>query len=1151
MVCSYPEAARERDLHRYYRPWLDAQNLVGADGSGSKGLTYAGYRPQMGRDRSLTAFAQLAALRLNTRRAMVSLIDSNRQYILAEATRTSSLFAPTAERPEDEVWLGNAILNKFDAVCYHTFASTYIAREEEQDDTFEAAAMVIPDCRLDPRFADKDYVKGEPGVRFYAGVPIITKAGHRIGVYAVSDEKPRDSVSAADIRFMQDVAAAVMEHLELAKDSDDRIKGERMVRGLTQFIELSSASDSREDAGTRAATTMEKQTENARLGTLDEGDDDPAREQATTVKQAQRKGDSETDVTRIFQRAARIVRQSTDADGVVFFDTSTASIKGQLHDFSRNVQSSDESATHHTTDFDTGDSTTSKKRRRHTNTSADGSTETALAYSKACPVAGLSLREGNAALVHADFAFTESAMERYIHRYPYGKFFNYNEEGVGINSSDEKSQASETDQSDRTMVESSSGGPKKSRRRREKFIPSEFLKVLPNVRTLIFLPLWDPSSERWVAGGFIWTTQAGRLMSPENELPYLQAFGNSIASEVARLTAQKADKAKTTFIASISHELRSPLHGILGSVEFLRDTVSSAYQESLVSSIETCGKTLLDTIDHVLDYAKINKLRSVTARRKQRGHKRLPADNSILGVTADFDLAQLVEEVCDTVCAGHTFRKSHNANGGAIYDQAENSITNARNSHGSVVVSLIVAPFVSWTVRSQPGALRRIVMNLLGNALKYTDSGFIAVTLQQATVSKHAVDLALSIEDSGRGMSADYQRTKLFSPFSQEDPFSSGTGLGLSIVKQIVESLKGEIEVKSTLNADHILHASTELSGLSVRIMMEVDTHGGERGVKIKDSMQKACQGFDMKLSEQRDTTIPEVDFLLTDSASLDKMLQKPSADRNDEVPLAVVCICTDTAEKSAVDERLGRHMGALGWVVDFVTQPCGPRKLARALLACRHRASDAQEIERMPLIRSETMVPIQHHGALSPPAHALTHRSMSEVYPHGKATPPNEPGMPSPPPPQAMPTTITPPSPNQVGGAEYFSPRVLLVDDNAINLKLLVVFAKRQSLRYSEATNGLEALETFKHGASYTDPPVKPFDFVLMDLSMPVMDGLTSTRQIRAYEKKMGLERSTIVALTGLASAQDQQDASDAGVDMYLVKPVKFADIRRIFGGK
>jgi GAF domain-containing protein len=139
-----------------------------------------GFQPEASRDKSLTAFAQLAAFRLDVRRCMISLIDSNRQYILAEATKTVSLFQAQAERPEDEVWLGNAVLNKTDAVCYHTFSSTYTAKEKNGD-TLTAECMVVPDCRLDPRFADKDYVVSEPGVRFYAGVPIITKAGHRIG----------------------------------------------------------------------------------------------------------------------------------------------------------------------------------------------------------------------------------------------------------------------------------------------------------------------------------------------------------------------------------------------------------------------------------------------------------------------------------------------------------------------------------------------------------------------------------------------------------------------------------------------------------------------------------------------------------------------------------------------------------------------------------------------------------------------------------------------------------------------------------------------------------------------------------------------------------------------------------------------------------
>lgn len=203
------------------------------------------------------------------------------------------------------------------------------------------------------------------------------------------------------------------------------------------------------------------------------------------------------------------------------------------------------------------------------------------------------------------------------------------------------------------------------------------------------------------------------------------------------------------------------------------------------------------------------------------------------------------------------------------------------------------------------------------------------------------------------------------------------------------------------------------------------------------------------------------------------------------------------------------------------------------------------------PLSRSLSTAVVQTNQNLAPPNPQM-YRSLSDAFAqdvskmhiHG-------PSMDSPPAPRPFPSTITPTSPIRTETGEYFSPRVLLVDDNAINLKLLVVFAKRQNLRYAEANNGLEALETFKTESQTTSPPTRPFDFVLMDLSMPVMDGLTSTRQIRQFESKNNLPKSHIVALTGLASAQDQRDAQEAGVDMYLVKPVKFADIKRVFGGK
>lgn len=955
---------------RYYQPWLDAQSLVDS-ADGTKGLTYAGFQPRNSRDKALTAFAQLAALRLDVRRAMVSLIDSNRQYILAEATKTLSLFSRGADVPEDDVWLGNTIIARHDAVCHHTFTSDYTARGEDGEE-YTAEALVIPDCRADPRFSDRDYVKGEPGVRFYAGVPIITQAGYRIGVYAVSDENPRDGLSPSDLRFMEDVAAAVMEHLELAKHKNDRNKGERMVRGLTEFIERSSLQDARNDFNNRQST-MEKQTENARLDALAEDDEFGSAALAAKHPSRKRTTERESEAYRIFHRAARIIRQSTDADGVVFFDTSAAGIKGHMYEDWSTAGSSDESGNFSTTDFDTADSATTSRRRTtreatgkptgswqdpRTQTQDFGATTPDVLDSKPCPVIGASLRATatEAPFSEKDFFFTESGMERYIHKYPYGKCFHFGDDGVGINSSDERSERSETDYSDsRATPESVAKKPR--RRRKERFTPSEFLKVLPNVRSLIFLPLWDPAAELWVAGGFIWTTSAGKLMSPENELPYLKAFGNSITSELARASAQRSDRAKTTFIASISHELRSPLHGILGSVEFLQDTVSSSYQESLVSSIDVCGKTLLDTIDHVLDHAKINKLRDAHPKRKQREgrNKRLPGDNSILGMTTDFDLSQLVEEVCETVCVGHNFRKLQKPHGSALHDQAsrvgedipsgkshsatDHVVSPASGSSNHVAVTLSVTPFKDWVVRSQPGALRRIVMNLLGNALKYTESGHIKVSLLQGTDAPGAVGFMLRVEDSGKGMSADYQRTKLFAPFSQEDPFSSGTGLGLSIVKQIIESLMGDIEVKSASHTgttitvslklpagqpefsrsnQKLFQAPGKLKNMSVSINVAEEDLGS---ATVRDSMRQACHGFNMKAFDTLDLT-KAPDFLITDLSCLDSILGDAKAHAAAMPLLPIVCICADPTIKATVEPRIKEQVTAFGWIVDVVSQP-------------------------------------------------------------------------------------------------------------------------------------------------------------------------------------------------------------------------------------
>lgn len=207
----------EREVHRIYQPWLSAHgsslNVAShVDSLAQDDLLEHGYQARTSRDKALTAFAQLVALRLDVRRCMISLIDPTNQYILAEATRTVSI-ASSRTAEDDELWLGSAILSRPDAVCEHCLINSCTA-VDDSGATLTAKGLIVPDCRLDDRFKDRPYVLSEPGVRFYAGVPIYSRNGYMIGACAVSDEQPRAALKVEELRLMQETAQSVIEHLE-------------------------------------------------------------------------------------------------------------------------------------------------------------------------------------------------------------------------------------------------------------------------------------------------------------------------------------------------------------------------------------------------------------------------------------------------------------------------------------------------------------------------------------------------------------------------------------------------------------------------------------------------------------------------------------------------------------------------------------------------------------------------------------------------------------------------------------------------------------------------------------------------------------------------------------------------------------------------
>lgn len=583
---------QEREVHRFYSAWLSAQgsslNVANnVDSIAQAQLHGQGYTPQQSRDKALTAFAQLAALRLNVKRAMVSLIDTNNQMILAEATRGFDA---------SELWLGATVLSRATAVCEHCFYNTASSRSNAAGASFSCRGLIVDDCRLDSRFKDRDYVTQETaGVRFYAGVPIISPNGIMIGAYAVSDDKPRDGLSKEELHFMQEMSGTIMEHFEWARDRVDRFKGERIVRGMATFIEGCSAADAvslpevqdtiRQESATATAASDQSASRPNLMSRKSYRKPRRSQEQSRSKSRSRPRQNGSDALARMYSQAATIMRTSALADGAAIF---SASPGGFASAFSSEPSPAVDGAADAASDgprpgsdgqaYDTSDSDTAPNMRP-------------------CKVLALSLADEKA---HTDIEqgspLTMTTLERYFNLYPHGKAFSFTKNGGGVTSDDDSSSDRETASTGRQ--ESRSGGDDqpatgRTRRKAQRVDHRELLKKIPGATSVIFLPLYDHSEERLVAGCFLWTAVAGRMMSPDDDFSYLRAFGNSIMSEVMRIQMQKNEAAKTTFIASMSHELRSPLHGILGATEFLRDTTQDSFQAALISSISTCGKTLL------------------------------------------------------------------------------------------------------------------------------------------------------------------------------------------------------------------------------------------------------------------------------------------------------------------------------------------------------------------------------------------------------------------------------------------------------------------------------------------------------------------------------------------------------------------------------